>query len=154
MSKLFIGSLSWNVDSDSMRAAFEKFGEVTDSFVCRDRETQRSRGFGFVTFADEGSAQRAIEEMNGSELDGRQIRVDKASEQTGNGGGRTGGYGGRNNGPRSGGYGRSDGGYDGQSGGRSGGYGGDRSEGGYGGSLCSVFYFVTFFCLSCSVPPS
>ncbi|KAJ9060045.1 Ribosome-interacting GTPase 2 [Entomophthora muscae] len=65
MSKLFIGSLSWNTDSESMRAAFEKFGEVTDSFVCKDRETQRSRGFGFITFADETCAQAAIDEMNG-----------------------------------------------------------------------------------------
>ncbi|KAI0225445.1 hypothetical protein L0F63_001153, partial [Massospora cicadina] len=82
MSKLFVGSLSWDTDSDSLRSAFEKFGEVTDSFVCKDRETQRSRGFGFITFADERAASKAKQEMDGAELDGRQIKVDSAADRS------------------------------------------------------------------------
>jgi len=71
--KLFIGSLAWATDSSGLQAAFERFGEIEEATVISDRETGRSRGFGFVTFVDESSTQQAISEMNGSELDGRPI---------------------------------------------------------------------------------
>jgi RNA recognition motif-containing protein len=92
--KLFIGSLAWATDSSSLQAAFERFGAIEEATVISDRETGRSRGFGFVTFTDEGPTQQAISEMNGSELDGRPIVVNEAKEQAprGGGGGGGGGY--------------------------------------------------------------
>ena len=92
--KLFIGSLAWATDSASLQAAFERFGAIEEATVISDRETGRSRGFGFVTFTDEGPTQQAISEMNGSELDGRPIVVNEAKEQAprGGGGGGGGGY--------------------------------------------------------------
>jgi RNA recognition motif-containing protein len=97
--KLFIGSLAWATDSSSLQAAFERFGAIEEATVISDRETGRSRGFGFVTFTDEGPTQQAISEMNGSELDGRPIVVNEAKEQAprGGGGGGGGGYRGGNN---------------------------------------------------------
>ena len=94
--KLFIGSLAWATDSSSLQAAFERFGEIEEATVISDRETGRSRGFGFVTFTDEGPTQQAISEMNGTELDGRPIVVNEAKEQAPRGGG--GGYRGSNDG--------------------------------------------------------
>lgn len=67
--KLFVGGLSWNTTDSELQQAFEACGSVTEAKVITDRETGRSRGFGFVTFEDEGSAGRAIEELNGSTLD-------------------------------------------------------------------------------------
>jgi len=93
-NKLFVGSLSWDTDDHSLRQAFERFGEVEDAKVLTDRETGRSRGFGFVTLANTDDAQRAIEEMNGRELDGRAINVNEAREREprrNNGGGGGGG---------------------------------------------------------------
>ena len=85
--KLFIGSLAWETDSSSLQAAFGRFGEIEEATVISDRETGRSRGFGFVTFTDEGPAQQAISEMNGTELDGRPIVVNEAKERAPRGGG-------------------------------------------------------------------
>lgn len=79
-TKLFVGSLAWATSDNSLRGAFEQFGEVVDAKVITDRETGRSRGFGFVTMADEASAQAAIEGMNGQELDGRTIAVNVAMD--------------------------------------------------------------------------
>jgi RNA recognition motif-containing protein len=79
--KLFVGGLSWGTSDDGLRAAFETFGEVVEAKVVLDRDTGRSRGFGFVTFADDAAATRAIEEMNGVELEGRNIRVDEAHDR-------------------------------------------------------------------------
>ena len=87
-NKLFVGSLSWNTDDHGLRAAFEPFGDVTDAKVITDRDTGRSRGFGFVTFADPASAKAALAEMNGAELDGRSLNVDVAAERSRGGGGR------------------------------------------------------------------
>jgi RNA recognition motif-containing protein len=129
--KLFVGGLSWNTDDASLRRAFEQFGEVTDAKVITDRETGRSRGFGFVTFADTTASSAAMAEMNGAILDNRTIKVDKAEEKSGGGGGGGGGggRGGRGSyGGGGGGYGGGGGGY----GGGGGGYGGGGS-GGYGG---------------------
>ena len=92
--KLFIGSLSWNTTDESLRDCFATFGEVLDSTVIRDRETGRSRGFGFVTYGSDDDAERAIQSMNGQDLDGRSIKVDRATERAPNSGGGRGGYGG------------------------------------------------------------
>ncbi len=90
--KLFVGSLAWATDSAGLRAAFERFGGIEEAQVISDRETGRSRGFGFVTFTEEGVTQNAISEMNGTELDGRPIVVNEARDQAprsgGGGGGR------------------------------------------------------------------
>ena len=94
-NKLFVGSLSWNTDDYGLQTAFERFGKVTDAKVISDRDTGRSRGFGFVTFADPADAQRAMQEMNGAELDGRTLNVDIAQERRRGGGGGGGGGGGR-----------------------------------------------------------
>ena len=110
-NKLFVGGLAWATDDNSLRNAFEEYGEVTEAKVILDRETGRSRGFGFVTFADSSSATSAVEGMNNQELDGRTIRVDVAQE--------------RSRGPRGGGGGGHRGG--------GGGYGGGGGRGGYGG---------------------
>src|SRR5262245_6145547 len=94
-NRLFIGGLSWDTDENGLRTAFERFGELGDVRVITDRDTGRSRGFGFVTFVNETDAQKAIEEMNGSVLDGRTLNVNEAQErQRGGGGGGGGGYGG------------------------------------------------------------
>ena len=79
--KLFVGSLSWNTTSDELRNAFATCGEVVDAKVVTDRDTGRSRGFGFVTYQSEQGATHAIETMNGSTLDGRSIRVDRANDR-------------------------------------------------------------------------
>ena len=79
--KLFVGSLSWNTDDHGLRAAFEPHGEITEAIVITDRGSGRSRGFGFVTFADGESADKAIAALNETELDGRTIKVDVAQER-------------------------------------------------------------------------
>jgi cold-inducible RNA-binding protein len=129
--KLFVGGLSWNTDDGGLRTAFGRFGTVVDAKVITDRETGRSRGFGFVTFADSEGADEAIRAMDGAELDGRNVRVNEAEEKGGGGGGGGGGRGGGGGGRGGGG-----GGYGGGGGGRGGGgggYGGGGGGGGYGG---------------------
>ena len=106
--KLFIGGLSWNTDDHALRMAFEQHGEITEAKVITDRDTGRSRGFGFITFSEASDADNAIEQMNGAELDGRSLNVNEAQERSGGRGGRSGG-------------------------GRSGGGRGGRDGGGYGG---------------------
>ena len=92
--KLFVGSMAWATNDQSLRTAFERFGEVTDAVVINDRETGRSRGFGFVTFADGAAADEAVREMNGSDLDGCTINVNEARERAPRSGGGGGGGGG------------------------------------------------------------
>lgn len=99
--KLFIGGLAWATNDESLREAFSKYGRVTDAVVMKDRETQRSRGFGFVSFSSDEEAQKAIDGMNNCDLDGRTIRVDRATGGSSRGGDRSGGFGGQ----RSGGFG-------------------------------------------------
>jgi len=77
--KLFVGGLSFSTSSDRLREAFTRFGSVTSAAVMNDRETGRSRGFGFVEMATPEEADKAISGMNGTALDGRTIRVDKAT---------------------------------------------------------------------------
>lgn len=72
---LFVSSLAFKTTDDGLRAAFEEFGEVASARVITDRETGRSRGFGFVEFADEADNAKAIEAMDGKDLDGRPIKV-------------------------------------------------------------------------------
>ena len=121
-TKLFVGGLDWNTNDESLRRAFAPFGDVTDAKVITDRETGRSRGFAFVTFADGAAARDAIAGMDGKQLDGRSVRVNEAQDKQGGGGGGGGG-GGR------GGYGGGGGG----GGGRGGYGGGGGGGGGYGG---------------------
>ena len=96
MNKLFVGGLSWNTTDAGLRTAFEKHGEVTEAKVINDRETGRSRGFGFVTFTTDESAQAAIAAINGTEMDGRTVRVNAADDKPQGGGrsDRSGGFGG------------------------------------------------------------
>src|SRR5262249_56438468 len=77
--KLFVGGLSFTTSNDSLRDAFARYGTVQSAMVMTDRETQRSRGFGFVEMGTQEEADRAIAGMNGASLDGRMIRVDKAT---------------------------------------------------------------------------
>ena len=81
MRKVFVGSLSWNTDDQSLGDYFAKVGEIEESVVIRDRETGRSRGFGFVTYTNEDDAQLATEKLDGMELDGREIKVSLAKER-------------------------------------------------------------------------
>ena len=92
--KLFVGSLSWNTDDRGLREAFAAHGEISEAVVISDRDTGRSRGFGFVTFEDDDAADKAVAALNGTELDGRTIRVDvaQAKERNRGGGGGGGGY--------------------------------------------------------------
>ncbi len=97
MSKnLYVGNLSFNTNSDDLREMFTQFGNVTSAQVVMDRETGRSRGFGFVEMSDGG--EQAIQAMNGKDVDGRALTVNEAKPREdrrgGGGGGRGGGYGG------------------------------------------------------------
>ncbi|HJN76103.1 MAG TPA: RNA-binding protein, partial [Myxococcota bacterium] len=96
-AKLFVGGLAWATDDRGLADAFAEYGEVREAVVIKDRDTGRSRGFGFVTYEDQDSAAAAIKAMDGQELDGRRIRVNAAEERRG-GGGRGGGGGGRGGG--------------------------------------------------------
>ncbi|XP_061363572.1 small RNA binding protein 1-like isoform X4 [Gastrolobium bilobum] len=119
--RCFVGGLAWATDNDALEKAFSPYGEIVESKIINDRETGRSRGFGFVTFASEQAMRDAIDGMNGQNLDGRNITVNEAQSRGGGGGGGFGGGGG--------GYG---------SGGGGGGYGGGRDRGyGDGGSRYS-----------------
>ncbi|KAI0176412.1 hypothetical protein GGR52DRAFT_360709 [Hypoxylon sp. FL1284] len=101
-SKLFIGGLAWHTDDATLRQKFEEYGPVEEAVVVKDRDTGRSRGFGFVRYVNEADAQAAIAGMNNVEFDGRAIRVDKASDTGPRGGpGRGSPYP-----PRGGGYGQ------------------------------------------------
>ena len=86
--KLFVGGLAWATTSDGLKKAFEVYGDVTEAKVITERETNRSRGFGFVTLADDAAAAKAMAEMDGKELDGRTIRVNEANQTKPAGGAR------------------------------------------------------------------
>lgn len=133
-TKLFIGGLAWHTDDGTLRQKFEEFGQVEEAVVVKDRDTGRSRGFGFVRFSQESEADNAMQNMNNVEFDGRTIRVDKASDRSGGGGGGgRGGYGGGGGGGYRGGYGGGGGGYGGGRGGYGGGGGASWGQGGGGG---------------------
>ena len=137
-NKLYVGNLAYSVRDDSLQQAFAEFGNVTSAKVMMDRETGRSKGFGFVEMGSDAEAQAAINGMNGQPLEGRNIVVNEArprEERPGGfgGGGSRGGFGGGGGGGRSPyGGGGSGGGYGGGGGGRSPYGGGGRSGGGGG----------------------
>jgi RNA recognition motif-containing protein len=95
--RLFVGNLSWDSTEESIRAAFEQGGgTVSDVHIMTDRETGRSRGFGFVEMSTDEEAQAAVQEMDGADLDGRQLRVNEAQPRQPRQGGGGGGGGGGN----------------------------------------------------------
>lgn len=145
MAKVYVGNLSWNTNDDGLAQAFSAYGQLTDYIVMKDRETGRSRGFGFVTYGTQQEADAAIAGLNEQELDGRRIRVNMAnSRPVGMGagmgaGGYGGGYGAAAMAPQGYGggygYGAPQGGYGGGYGGQQGGYGGQQgfSQSGFSG---------------------
>ena len=86
--KLFVGGLSWQTTDSDLKKAFEPFGEITEAKVITERDTGRSRGFGFVTFARDEDAKTAISKMHGTILDSRNITVNEAQEKSPREGGR------------------------------------------------------------------
>ncbi|KAK8961756.1 Glycine-rich RNA-binding protein 7 [Platanthera guangdongensis] len=128
--RLFVGGLAWATDEKALEDAFRSFGDVIDTKIINDRETGRSRGFGFVTFGTEDSMREAIKGMDGQILDGRNITVNEAQSRGGGGGGGGRGGGGGGYQSRDGG---GSGGYGGGSGGGGGGYNRGGGGGGYGG---------------------
>ncbi|XP_054037706.1 cold-inducible RNA-binding protein isoform X2 [Rissa tridactyla] len=95
--KLFVGGLSFDTNEQSLEQVFSKYGQISEVVVVKDRETQRSRGFGFVTFENIDDAKDAMMAMNGKSVDGRQIRVDQAGKSSEN---RSRGYRGGSSGGR------------------------------------------------------
>ena len=95
--RIYVGNLPWSVDNDSLKDMFSSYGDVADAVVIRDRETGRSRGFGFVDLSDDEAGNSAIEAMHGTEIEGRDLVVNQAQERKErDGGGRGGGGGGWN----------------------------------------------------------
>ncbi len=92
--KLYIGNLSFNTDEQALESLCSNYGSVSDVAIITDRDTGRSRGFGFVTFDDDAAAQEAIEALNGTEVDGRTLTVNEAKPKENRSGGGGGGYGG------------------------------------------------------------
>ncbi len=117
---IYVGNLSNQTTEDDLRQAFEAFGQVESVNIIKDRFSGESRGFGFVEIPSKEEAQKAIEEMNGKDLNGRAVNVNEARPKTDRGGGGGGGGGGGRGGGRGG-------------GGRGGGYGGGGGGGGRGG---------------------
>ena len=134
-SKLYVGNLSYNTTSSDLEQLFSQHGQVQSAEVIADRDTGRSKGFGFVQMGSDDEAQAAISALNGQEVDGRALTVNEAKPREdrprgGGGGGYGGGGGGRSGG--GGGYGGGGGGRRGGSGGGGGGYGGGGGGGGRG----------------------
>ena len=130
---IFVGNLPFRAEREDVLQLFSPFGEVLNCSLPLERDTGRKRGFAFVEMADESIESTAINGLQGTELMGRPLRINKA-EPRGSGGSRRGGRGGYGGGNSGGGYGggNSGGGYGG--GNNGGGYGGGNSGGGYGGS--------------------
>lgn len=121
MKNIFVGNLSFRVTEDDLRNAFEPFGTVERVSILTDRDTGRSRGFGFVEMPDDQQGEDAIAALNGAELDGRALNVNVARPRPERSGGGFGG--GASRGPRAGGFGGNGGG-----GGRGFGGGGNRTR--------------------------
>lgn len=83
---IYVGNLSFKVSDQELMKVFEEFGNVTSAKVIKDRETGRSKGFGFVEMENDGEAQAAIDELDGTEINGRTVKVNKArpKEEAGN----------------------------------------------------------------------
>jgi RNA recognition motif-containing protein len=84
---IYVGNLHYEIDEDQLREIFEEYGEVTSSKIIMDRETGRSKGFGFIEMSNDEEANAAMSELNDAELKGRNMRVNEARERTGGGGG-------------------------------------------------------------------
>ena len=128
-NKLYVGNLSYNVRDEDLQQAFAQYGSVSSAKVMMDRDTGRSKGFGFVEMGSDAEAQAAINGMNGQSLDGRAIVVNEARPREE----RPGGFGGGGGGGRPSGGGGGFGGGGGRTGGGGGGFGGGGGGGGYGG---------------------
>ena len=118
--KLYVGNLSYDVDSSQLEQMFTSHGTVTSAQIITDRDTGRSKGFGFVEMGSQADGENAIAQLNGKEVDGRQLKVNEAKPQNdrgGSGGGGRGGYGGGGGGSRGGGGGGNRSGGGGNSGG-------------------------------------
>ncbi len=104
MKNIFVGNLSFNTNEDELRQAFESYGQVDRVSILTDRDTGRSRGFGFVEMASDEDGEKAITALNGSQIGGRTINVNEArpKAERGGGGGGFGGGGGRGRGDRNG----------------------------------------------------
>ena len=126
-NKVFVGGLSWDATDDDLKELFGECGTVTDGVILQDRETGRSRGFGFVTFSSDEEAKAAIEKFHDFEFMGRNLSVNEARPREERGGG---GYRGGGGGYRGGGGGRG-----GRGGGGGGGRGRDRGDRGGGGGF-------------------
>ncbi len=132
---IFVGNLPFRAEREDVLELFTPFGEVLNCSLPLERDTGRKRGFAFVEMADESIESTAIDGLQGSELMGRPLRINKA-EPRGSGGSRRGGRGGYGGGNNAGGYGgggNNAGGYGGGGGNNAGGYGGGNNAGGYGG---------------------
>jgi RNA recognition motif-containing protein len=132
-NKLYVGNLAYSVRDDSLLQAFSQYGNVASAKVMMDRETGRSKGFGFVEMGSDAEAQAAINGMNGQPIDGRAVVVNEARPREERPGGFGGGGGGRSGGGGGGYGGGGGGGYGGGGGGAGGGGGGGRSPYGGGG---------------------
>ena len=108
-NKIFVGGLNWDATDDDLRGSFGECGEITEAVIVNDRDTGRSRGFGFVTYSSDEEAKAAVEKFDGQDFMGRKLTVNEARqrEERGDGGGGRGG-GGRGGGGRGGGGGRRD----------------------------------------------
>ena len=79
--KLYVGNLNYATTEDTLKNVFASYGEIVSAVVIKDRDTQQSKGFGFVELADDAAAERAIAELGGREIDGRRVRVNVAEER-------------------------------------------------------------------------
>ena len=79
--KLYVGNLTFSINDEELEKAFAEFGEILSAIVIKDRISGRSKGFGFVEFANDEDADKATEALNGTELSGREIRIDQARDQ-------------------------------------------------------------------------
>jgi RNA recognition motif-containing protein len=131
-TNIYVGNLPWSTTTDELFAMFQQYGAVNRAQVVTDRETGRSRGFGFVEMPNEAEANAAIEALNNQAMNGRPLTVNIAKPREGGGGGGGGGGGRGPRGGGGGGYGGGGGGRGGYGGG-GGGYGGGGGGGGYGG---------------------
>jgi len=112
VKNIFVGNLSFNTAEDELRQLFEPFGQVDRVSIMTDRDTGRSRGFGFVEMASNEDGEKAIASLNGSQVGGRTINVNEARPKTERSGGGGGGWGGRDRGGRGGSRGGGGGGRD------------------------------------------
>ena len=124
---IFVGNLPFRAEQEDVAQLFAPYGEVVNCALPLERDTGRKRGFAFVELADPEAETRAIDALQGIELMGRPLRINKAEPRGSGGGGGGGGYGGGSAGPRRGGGGYGGGGGGGYGGGGGGGYGGERS---------------------------